>query len=151
MLRFFMSLTGLCSLLSAEQFFIETVEKIEAPRFKVIAKKETTTSPVSYGYRYSSTDLKSSFSGQAYYKMPLQKTRSPSTFVTAGAKIHNSSIKIKELKSEDEQRAMAQIGFNKEISSSQDQRMIRLEIAQPLYDNKNDFLPVIEMTYDWKF
>lgn len=151
MLKFLLGLTPITTLVFGDIYLSETVEKIQQPRFKVIAKKEEGSSSLSYGYRHSSTDLKSSFSGQAYYKMPLQKTRSPSTFVTAGAKIHNSSIKIKELKSEDEQRAMAQLGFNKEISSSHDQRLIRLEIAQPLYDNKNDFYPVIEMLYDWKF
>ncbi len=129
----------------------EDTKKIEAPKAKIELKKEKGFENLGYGYRTNSSDVKSDFTGKAYYKMPVDQNEDSSAYITAGAKVHRSSMKIKELSFENRQHASAQIGFNRDFDTKENPKSIKLEVAQPVYDNKNKRSPTVEMSYDVKF
>jgi hypothetical protein len=124
---------------------------VEQPAYR-LSKKEEKVEKIDYGYRATSSDYRTEFSGKAFYKVPIQKSKRSDTFITAGAKIQNSSMKLKELSFDDRSQAFAHLGLNKQIQDNVDaNRSIQIEIAQPLYDDRKDFLPVLEISYDIKF
>ena len=141
-------------LFSSEDFMNRNIkeEKIEEPSFKKIDQPKKSIKKYDYGYRSTSSTYRSEFSGKAYYKMPIENSEAPDAFFTAGAKVKNSSMKLKELSHENETKAYANFGFHKEIQSETDNhKKIHLEFAQPVYDNKNEFKPSVELSYDIKF
>lgn len=131
---------------------VATIEKLEKPEFKLIEKKENRLKDIGYGYWSSSSTYRSNFSGKAFYKFPIEENSSSGSYLTAGAKINRSSMKLKELSFEDEMKAAAQIGWNKEISTDPNEsKKLQLELAQPVYDMKKSYKPSVEVSYDVKF
>lgn len=130
-----------------EEEISSPIVKLQSPNIPMTLKKEKFVTNLGYGYRSNSSNIKSQFAGKAFYKMPVDENLFSSSYITAGAKVHRQSMKLKELAFENQMKASAQIGFNKEIDS----KSLHLEINQPLYDNKKEFSPILEMSYDIKF
>jgi hypothetical protein len=124
-----------------------TTVSLQAPNIPMTFKKEKVATNLGYGYRSNSSVIKSEFAGKAFYKMAVDQNSSSSSYITAGAKVHRQSMKLKELAFENQMKASAQIGFNQELDS----KSLHLEINQPIYDNKKQFSPILEMSYDVKF
>jgi hypothetical protein len=126
--------------------------KLENPGLKFYEKKPESPNNLGYGYRANSSTYRDEFSGKAFYRMPILKQNRSDAFITAGAKVDRSKIHLKDLSSENQTKASAHIGFNRELSSLQEKpRSIHLEIDQPVYDDKGQFSPSVEMSYDLKF
>lgn len=150
MIASFLSSLILGAFLVAQEDLEKELIPIEPPHFRTYKKKDATPSLVAYGYRAHSTDWTSTFSGEAYYKLPLEKKRSD-RFFTAGARLENSSVKLRGFEDNGSNQAMAQLGFNREIVMSNRKEIFRVEVAQPIFVTNKDFIPSVVVGYDLNF
>jgi hypothetical protein len=150
MIMSFLSSLILGAFLVAQEDQQKDLIPIEPPQFRIYKKKDRAIPPVAYGYRAHTTDWTSSFSGEAYYKLPLEKKRSD-RFFTAGARLENSSVKLRGFEDAGSNQAMAQLGFNREIVMPNRKEIFRVEVAQPVFVTNKDFIPSVVIGYDLNF
>ncbi len=124
-----------------------------APKITIQPKEKILIpSRLGYGYRYNSSPVRFGFSGRAFYKLVLSKDSDVETSFTAGAKIDHTSMKIKELKFDDQTQAFMHLGINRQIDpDSVNPKSIHLELAPPLYDNQRRFGTSLELSYRARF
>ncbi|MCF7852478.1 MAG: hypothetical protein K9M07_04465 [Simkaniaceae bacterium] len=114
-------------------------------------KKEGLMDHIGFDYEEQSMEVIEGFAGRAYYSYAIEVNRDK-TLLNIGGGYQSAEAKVIDFKSEEKERAMAEISllFERAMKSNLS-RVWGIGLSQPVYDTKGEFNPTITMNYGIKF